>query len=143
MHSCLVAIACVVVVLAMAVLGCGSTGGIACAPVHGQVLMAGKPLVEAMVVFHPLDARAAGAPKPVAYSDAEGRFALTTLQTGDGAPPGRYVVTVELRAARQIGEEMVRDGRNLLPPQYADPQRTPLKYDVATGANELPAIQIN
>jgi hypothetical protein len=132
-----------VVAIGMAAVGCGSASGVACAPVHGQVLLAGKPLAEAMIVFHPLDAPPTGAPKPLAYCDAEGRFALTTMQTGDGAPPGRYAVTVELRAARQIGEEMVRDGRNLLPPQYADPQRTPLKYDVAAGANELPAIQIN
>lgn len=134
---------CLVILMGMALVGCGSSGGVACAPVHGQVLLAGKPLAEAMVVFHRLDGRPEGAPKPVAYCDPQGRFALTTLQTGDGAPPGRYAVTVELRAARQIGEEMVRDGRNLLPPQYADPHRTPLKCDVAAGANELPAIQIN
>ena len=133
---------CAAAVVVLSGMGCGSADDVRCAQVHGQVLMAGKPLAEAMVVFHSLDSLPADAPKPLAYCDAEGRFALTTLRAGDGAPPGRYAVTVELREARQIGEELVRDGRNLLPPQYADPQRTPLNFSVAAGTNEMPAIQI-
>jgi hypothetical protein len=125
-----------------AAIGCGSADEIACAPVRGQVLLGGKPLAEAMVVFHPLDQPPLKAPQPVAYSDGDGRFALTTLKTGDGAPAGRYAVTIELRAARLVGEELVRDGRNLLPPQYGNPQRSPLKCVVVVGDNEIPPINI-
>jgi hypothetical protein len=126
-----------------AAVGCGSADEIACAPVRGQVLMGGKPLAEAMVIFHPLDQPPLRVPQPVAFCDGEGRFALTTLKTGDGAPAGRYAVTIELRASRLVGEELVRDGRNLLPPQYGNPKQTPLNFSVGAGKNEMPAIQIN
>jgi len=129
------------VLLAIAA-GCGSPSEVVCAPVHGQVLMGGKPLAEAMVAFHPLGEHPAKAPRPVAYCDQEGRFTLTTLKSGDGAPPGRYAITIELREAKLIGEEVVRDGRNLLPPQYGNPQRSPLKCEVVAGDNAVPPIHV-
>jgi hypothetical protein len=122
--------------------GCGSSDGLVCAPVRGQVLMGGKPVAEAMIAFHPLGEHPAEAPRPVAYCNAEGRFTLTTLNSGDGAPPGRYAVTIELREARLVGEEMVRDGQNLLPPAYGDPRRSPVQCEVIAGENAIPPIQI-
>jgi hypothetical protein len=95
-----------------------------------------------MVVFYPLSGEIEGKQKPIAFTDAEGRFALTTLHSGDGAPPGDYAITVELRAARTVGEEVVRDGRNLLPPRYARPQESGLKCQVTEGENELPSIEL-
>jgi hypothetical protein len=98
-----------------------------------------------MIVFHPLAANSAGEqpiPQPLAYSDAEGRFSLTTFTPGDGAPAGEYAVTVELRDVRQVGEEVVRDGPNLLPPEYANPSLTPQRFTVTASQNEVPLIRI-
>jgi hypothetical protein len=68
---------------------------------------------------------------------------LTTVEAGDGALPGEYAITVELRDLRAVGEETVRDGLNLLPPQYADPGSTPLRFTVAAAPdNEVPPIQL-
>jgi hypothetical protein len=122
--------------------GCGGSPTIPCAPVRGTVLQNGQPLPEAMVVFHPQDPQAVAAPRPVAYTNQQGEFELTTVQQGDGAPVGTYAITVELRAPRLVGEEQVRDGRNLLPARYASPQTSPLSFDVAQGDNEVPPITI-
>ena len=75
--------------------------------------------------------------------DAQGRFELTTYDARDGAPAGQYAITVELRQPQQRGEEMVRDGPNVLPPKYADASRSPLRYTVVEGRNEVPPLVIS
>jgi hypothetical protein len=127
--------------LSVAALGC-SEPEVTCHPVSGQVLQAKEPLAEAMVVLHPLDAATTLEQKPIAYADADGRFWMTTYQSGDGAPTGAYAITVELRAPRSAGEEVVRDGRNLLPPRYASPETSGLKVNVVDGENIIPPIDV-
>ena len=73
--------------------------------VRGQVLYKNRPVVRAMVVFHPLEGRSARDPKPIAYTDDEGRFSMTTDRPGDGAPAGEYAITVELREKTPTGVE--------------------------------------
>ncbi len=102
----------------------------------------GKPLAEAMVVFHPQGDRPPDTPKPLAQCDEQGGFTLSTFHSNDGAPAGSYAITVELRAPRQVGEEITRDGPNLLPAGFADPQTTPLRYQVEAGENEVPPLAI-
>lgn len=72
--------------------GCGGPADIrpAVYPVAGTLLVAGVPAGGAQIAFIP----AAGGPCPVAVTDPDGRFRLTTRTPGDGAPPGEYVVTV-------------------------------------------------
>jgi hypothetical protein len=122
--------------------GCGGVTARQCHPVQGKVIYQNQPLAEAMVVFHPLISPTERVPQPIGHTDIEGRFVITTLQSGDGAPAGEYAITIELREPRQIGEEVVRDGPNLLPPKYASPQDTPLRYKVIPGKNEVPEIQV-
>jgi hypothetical protein len=102
--------------------GQGAETGPVCYPVRGEVLFRDAPVAEAMVVFHPLDATAPAVQRPLGITDAEGRFSLTTFRTNDGAPAGRYAITVERRELVADGDEMVRNGRNLLPPKYASPR---------------------
>jgi hypothetical protein len=101
-----------------------------------------KPVAEAAIVFHPVHADA-HAVRPVATTDAEGRFSLTTVETGDGAPPGEYVVTVELRELREVGEELVRDGRNLLPARYASAATSDLRVTVETQSNDVGVLRLS
>jgi len=128
--------------LSLFLTGCGSETGPQCHPVAGQVLFQGQPLAEAMVVFHPLLPTTEKIPQPIATTDAAGRFVLTTLKSSDGVPAGEYAITIELREPRLIGEEIVRDGPNLLPVQYASPKDTPLRYKVTPGKNEVPEIRL-
>jgi hypothetical protein len=129
------------------IIGCADSAAVRCYPVQGQVLLGGQPVAEAMVVFHPKSpppatASEAHVPHPVAHTDAEGNFRLTTLQPGDGAPPGEYAITVELREARLIGDELTRDGPNVLPPRYSRPETTDLSYTVIEGENQMPPLQL-
>lgn len=123
--------------------GCRGEKSVACRPVSGKVLLGAKPVAEATVVFHRLDgAHPEGVPLPLAYTSADGSFSLTTLKSGDGAPLGEYAVTIELKQARMVGEELVRDGRQLLPARFATPAQTPLRYSVRPGENPPAAFDL-
>jgi hypothetical protein len=129
-------------VTAFIVAGCGTPAGPECEPVKGSITFNGKPLAEAIVVLHPADGDVAGNQKPMATTDAGGNFELTTFTRNDGAPVGDYAITIELRAVETGGEEPVRTGRNLLPPRYAKPETSGLKYMVVEGENQIPPIEI-
>jgi len=105
-------------------------------PVSGQVLWSGKPLAEAVVVLHPEDGTRRSL---TARTDASGRFQLTTHQSGDGAPAGTYLVTVEYRDLVREGDELARTGPNRLPARYAKPETSGLRCEVTAGTNTLPA----
>src|SRR5262245_46454505 len=120
---------------------CSSAGRVRLHPVRGQVLYKGRPVARALVVFHPLEELPAGVQKPIAYTDAEGHFRLTTERPGDGAPAGEYLITVELREKTRTGVEKV-GGRNLLPARYSKPESSGLRYCVQEGQNELPPFDL-
>lgn len=112
------------IVLALAG-GCG--GGPRPQPVSGQVRWKGKGLPGAVVVFHPPDGRPLSS-----VADEEGRFRLTP-----GAVPGSYGVTVVWRELKRDGDEVLRNGRNLLPARYEKPETSRLSATVKEGANDL------
>jgi len=122
--------------------GCSHPKGPECVPVSGKISYKGKPLAEAMIVLHPLDGNVEGNHKPIARSAADGTFSLTTFKSNDGAPPGRYAITVELRAPQMVGEEVVRNGENLLPVKYSKPETSGLRVAVEQGSNEVPPINL-
>src|SRR2546423_1070374 len=74
--------------------GCGDAGRLPVHPAAGQVLLAGKPVPQALVVLHPEGDASPDAVRPQATADADGAFRLSTYETGDGAPAGTYRVTV-------------------------------------------------
>ena len=69
-------------------------------PVHGQVLVNGKPAAGATVFFFPVESDP-DAIAPYGVLDADGSFSLTTYLTFDGAPAGEYVVTIRWPGAPQ------------------------------------------
>lgn len=131
-----------VIALQFSVSGCGARSGPTCFPVQGEVRLDGQPLAEAMVVFHPVDGDVSQIPRPLAYTGRDGMFELTTLQTNDGAPPGEYAITVELRELKQDGDQLVRDGKNLLPEDYRDPLKSGFKFTVEAEPNEVPVLHL-
>ncbi len=129
--------------------GCGSHE-VATYPVQGQVIYKNKPVASAVVMLHPAgttDGTMANTPKavlqiPTGYCNEQGEFRISTRGAEDGAPAGDYVVTVELRAERLIGEEMVRDGQNLLPPRFAQAKSSPLRCTISIAENSLPPFEL-
>ena len=78
----------------------------------------------------------------MARTEEDGRFEISTFGSHDGAPRGEYAITVELRENRMVGEEVIRDGRNLLPPRYSDARQTDLRCEVVAGNNDIPPLQL-
>lgn len=121
---------------------CSRSTGPVCYPVSGRIAFKGQPVAEAMVVLHRVGGDVEGHHKPIAYTRADGAFQLTTIKRNDGAPPGDYIITVELRTPKTVGEEAVRSGPNLLPAQYSKPESSNLKYSVVAGDNQIPTIEV-
>ncbi len=110
-------------------------------PVTGRVLFKGKPAEGAQVTFVGLDQKDPKTPKPGAQVKKSGVFRLSTYRSYDGAPAGRYAVTVIYRSsARKVDDENM--GPDLLQGRYADAKTTPLKAEIKTGNNELEPLDL-
>jgi hypothetical protein len=113
-------------------------------PVHGQVLLEGKPVANVLVAFHPVGAWGADENRPYAETDRDGRFTLSTYGFQDGAPAGEYKVALrDLRgegegAEVQPDEASPRKPRPNRPPaSYANPETSGFRVRVHEGRNEL------
>jgi len=105
-------------------------------PVTGKVFYKGKPAEGALVTFVPLGETNPKRPKSGAQVKSDGTFRLSTYASYDGAPPGRYAVTIIYRSPEQIVDDENR-GPDLLEGRYADPKTTPLTVEVKEGTNDL------
>lgn len=76
-------------VCGIAALGCRPAGSVPTVPASGRLIYAGRPLAGIDVVFTPTDGR-----RGSATTDANGRFTISTFARGDGAVPGRHLVTL-------------------------------------------------
>ena len=108
-------------------------------PARGTVTYDGKPAAGALVVFHPVADPVPNDLDPRAIVEPDGTFAVSTHDARDGAPPGRYVVTVhDLKAGPAASPEEglppppPAPGR--IPPRYADPARSGLTAEVRPAA---------
>jgi hypothetical protein len=70
--------------------GCGSSAGKPVS-VEGLVTLDGEPVDGATVLFSPEDGKG---PPASGMTGTDGVFHLTTFNTGDGAMPGKYNVTI-------------------------------------------------
>jgi len=107
--------------------------------VTGKVTLDGKPAEFASVVFHPVASSGPEAVKPHAKVRADGTFALTTYDGGDGAPAGDYRVTVELWLAGQRSDE---PPSNRLNAKFASPETSQLTATVNAGPTTLETIAL-
>jgi hypothetical protein len=107
-------------------------------PARGTATWEGKPLANASIFLHPVDAKSANAPRPRAVVQEDGTFAVGTYRKDDGAPAGEYRVTVQCFNKRK-GQDMPA---NVLPPRYAAPETSGLTVRIQEGDNQLPPIQL-
>lgn len=127
------------------VLGCGSGTPLmpGVTPVPVEVAYEGKPPVGAVVTLHPTnDDTSVVAARPRGLVGADGRVALTTYHTGDGAPPGEYIVTVEWRPIVENASDDDKPGPDRLKGRFADPETSPLRAVVRPGSEEVVQIKI-
>lgn len=119
--------------------GCSRGGRAAVYPAEGQVVLDGKPLAGAQVVFYPQGTKDGETIPSRAQTDEQGRYRLSTYEKEDGAPEGQYDVTVVHYRARQDGSGFV-PGPNALPTKYASPKTTDLHVTVSRDTTSLQPI---
>jgi hypothetical protein len=91
----------------------------ASAKVEGTVTLDGKPLAKAKVSFHPTDEKGLVLS---AMTDEDGKYRLSVGKK-DNAVPGTFRVTVEKKL----------DGKETLPPSYADKEKATLMTVIQKG----------
>ena len=99
------------------------------ARVVGLLTLDGQPVHGAVVTFVPAEG---GGRAAAGKTDQNGRFALTTLEWGDGAAPGIYTPTFSWTKADDRGEV-----KSLLPKKYADARTSGMVVEVVRGENEF------
>src|SRR5262245_14352028 len=105
-------------------------------PVSGRVLFENKPIANAFIVLHPVDAKESDAVRPHGQTDQDGNFHLSSFADGDGAPSGEYLATVEWRPLSERDLESSGPPSNRLPPRYARADRSGLRVRI-DGPTEL------
>lgn len=127
-------------------------------PVTGTVMYQGEPLAGATVTFRNSEQ---GARPATAITDDNGAFQLTTFEEGDGAVPGKHVVTVtkmadsgggsqgteqsmeEAAAAAEQGEEQASaEPQSAIPERYGNPDTSDLSYTVKEGETNEFTIEL-
>ena len=149
---------CFVCGVALVVLaGCEAGSELGTAPVSGTVTLDGQAVDGVAVAFKPTASDGRGA---VGVTGADGQFTLTTAQSGDGALPGSYAVTLTKSAAAeampsgefdennqpspermaQMKKNMQSGGpptsaapKNELPDKYASPETSGFTAEVKLG----------
>ncbi len=125
-------------------------GGKRLYPVRGQVFFEGRPAAGALVVLHPVDDTSPAAIRPAGYVDDAGNVKLmsylpNTRSTGDGAPPGDYIVTIAWLPA-DVKEYLSKHPNSELPDKlkgrYSQPQSSTLRATVLSQPTELPRIDL-
>jgi hypothetical protein len=129
--------------LAAAVLGlpagCSRGDRVPLHPASGQVLVGGQPAPGVEVRLVPADRPDnPDALRPFARTGDDGRFRLGTYDPEDGAPEGRYKVTL-FWSERPPGPEPPKDR---LGGRYASPEKTDLEVTIRRGDNRLDPFRV-
>lgn len=127
--------------------GCGGDSSLPkTAKVSGQVTYKGKPLSGGSISFIPeAGGEAAKSGQPAtAQIAADGRFSLTTFNTGDGALLGPHKVIVSKRDSDTSRNQPKPDGtidytvpKAEIPEKYESVDKTPLKFTVEDKSNDF------
>jgi hypothetical protein len=139
--------------------GCGSDR-LEVSPVRGRVLFKGQGVPRAAVIFFPQGeaAEAVGKIRPFAYADDDGNFQMKTYVDGDGAPPGRYRVSIIAASSAGSGGSgrRIKDGmgqtapggrRVQIPPavteKFANVDSAGIEVTIEEGENNLSPFELS
>jgi hypothetical protein len=107
--------------------------------VRGRVSFGGQPATGAEVLLWALDDAKLYGVCPHATVQSDGTFQITTYKTGDGAPPGKYALTLTWPTPPARGMD---DGPDRFRGRYADPARPLVRLEIATVNVELETINL-
>lgn len=129
--------------LALLLPSCGD-GRKKCVPVSGKVLVDGKPAQNCFIYLYPAnpaDGEGKDRTIPLAMTDENGAFALSTYDTNDGAPAGDYVVTFTWREASGLLKNQY-EGKDRLNGKYAAPDKSTIRLTIGKNPTELPPYEL-
>jgi hypothetical protein len=109
-------------------------------PVEGEVIWKEKPLAGAHLEFYPLGwSLYSFTHTPMAVTGKDGRYRVGTYDKEDGAPAGKYAITITCLDPKVIG---MYSTSNILPKQYGDPKTSGLEVEIVEGTNALPPLRL-
>lgn len=108
-------------------------------PATGSIEYKGKPIEAAELTLFPLDPSIPESVRPKGRSTADGKFELGTYAQSDGAPAGKYKVTV-VRNQVAVSKNTIVTKPNDLPVKYSNLSSTDLVVEIVAGKNEIPAL---
>ena len=126
-------------VLMIVLPACGK-GRRAVYPVHGRILVDGKPAPDAVIMFHP-NFEHPDRVMPFGQADAEGNFVVSSYVNGDGAPDGEYIVTFEWRERSGLLKNNF-EGPDRLKGRYYDPKKSKYRITVEKKKHDLPPFEL-
>lgn len=101
-------------------------------PVTGVVVVDGQPVEMLEVACHDVKLIGTdGSMVVAAYTDAKGKFELSSYQAGDGVPEGDYVVTFSWGEINLISRSY--GGPDKLKDRYKSPQESKVKFTAKKG----------
>lgn len=127
--------------LLLSLAGCGRAKTELLCQVTGKLLIDDQPAANASLAFHPVTVNPAiKSYCPVAVTQADGTFRLTTRSTNDGAPAGEYSVTVvwpdhTLPFDECACEDLIKHDR--LRGRYASRTQSPLRVMIRPECNPI------
>jgi hypothetical protein len=122
-------------VLPFGMAACGGSHEFDTVPAKGTVAYKGKPLEKGQIQLLPDDG-------PAAVGLIEnGKFVVGTNADGDGAPPGKYRVTVfsYKETKTRFGETI---SKAVIPNRYANPDTSGLVVEIPEGGNEAIKVEL-
>lgn len=133
----------VALLLCPAFCGCGAkkTPWETVYPAKGSVTINGKPVADADISLFPEDNTYPESVRPRAKSGEDGTFTIWTYEKDDGAPAGRYKVTI-VHNEVSISQGAVVTRPNDLPAKYARRESTDLYAEIIPDSAELPAFDL-
>jgi hypothetical protein len=117
-------------------------------PVRGQVLVGGQPAENAEVFFFLIGNNNARTGASQAIVDKDGWYTLSTYKDKDGAPEGKFVVTVVWPDGPRPPDEGYQAARMRKPidrlgGKYANSDESSLRRTVPQGGGVVEAINLN
>ena len=128
-------------------IGCDSrpSGRLVVYPVSGRITVDGAPAEGAILTFFGQEEGLKGrrVPVPMATADENGHFEVRSYGANDGAPAGKFKVTVAWPEPRPEGaDEEFYEAPDRLGGKYAHPRETPFEVTIEEGGTQLAPIEI-
>lgn len=128
-------------------IGCGDTedGRMTVYRVRGKVTVDGQPADGARVVLYGAtpDLQGYGTVAPAGVTNENGEFQLRSYDPNDGAPAGKFNVTIHWPEPIPEGaDEEMYEPKDRLAGRYLNPQQSGLSVEVPKGGGELPPFEL-